>query len=100
MPTFKNKKEISFKFINKLCFLAFGLFALIEDWSECANLFDLGFCLGREKYTLSLREGFKKILKKESWLLYRRGGQRGSMITFHFFKFFFVPYVLKIISRH
>ena len=43
---------------------------------------------------LSIREGFKKkVIFITSG---GRGGQRGSIITFYFF----VPNVLKIISRH
>ena len=36
------------------------------------------------------------FLKKSPWLLYRREGQRGPMITFYFF----VPFVLKILGKH
>ena len=44
----------------------------------------------------SIKEGFKK---SDFYHLGGEGGQQGSIITFYFL-FFFVPNVLKIISRH
>ena len=44
---------------------------------------------------VSFREGLKKVI----FITRVGGGQRGSIITFYFF-YFFVPNVLKIISRH